>query len=98
MMFGLDSSDVPSLLGVALGVFSFALLVAAATIYVWHRRRPKASLPDGWLTDDMVQQIIDLGVLSERQVPEEALDLKEVAQEEERFWSETWDEPERYWE
>ncbi len=46
----------------------------------------------------MIQQIIDLGALSERQVPEDALDLEEVAQEEERFWSETWDEPERYWE
>ncbi len=90
--------DLTDLLGLALGVFSFALLVAAATIYVWHRRRPRATPPDGWLTDDMVHQIIDLGVLSERQVPEEALDLKEVAQEEERFWSETWDEPERYWE
>jgi hypothetical protein len=94
----LDLSDLPNLLGVALGVLSLALLVAAATIYIWHRLRPKAPPPDGWLTDDMVHQIIDIGVLSERQVPEEALDLEEVAQEEERFWSETWDEPERYWE
>lgn len=86
-----------NLLSLALGVFSLALLVAAATIYVV-RLRGKASPPDGWMTDDMVQQIIDLGALSERQVPEEALDLEEVAHEEERFWSETWDEPERYWE
>jgi hypothetical protein len=93
----LDLTHFPNLLGLALGVFSLALLVAAATIYVV-RLRGKAPPPDGWMTDDMVQQIIDLGVLSERQVPEEALDLEEVAQEEERFWSETWDEPERYWE
>lgn len=86
------------LLGMALGAFSLALLVAAATMFVRHRFRRKAPLSDGWLTDDMVQQIIDLGVLSERQVPEDALDLEEVAKEEERFWSETWDEPERYWE
>ena len=90
--------QAPDLLGMAIGVFSLALLVAAATIYVWLRFRRKAPPPDGWLTDEMIQQIIDLGALSERQVPEDALDLEEVAQEEERFWSETWDEPERYWE
>lgn len=86
------------LLGMTLGAFSLALLVAAATMFVRLRLRRKAPPSDGWLTDDMVQQIIDLGVLSERQVPEDELDLEEVAKEEERFWSETWDEPERYWE
>jgi hypothetical protein len=85
------------LLGVALSVFMLALIVAAATIYI-RRLRRQAPSPDGWLTDDMVHQIIDLGVLTERQVPDDALDLKGVAQEEERFWSETWDDPERYWE
>jgi hypothetical protein len=36
--------------------------------------------------------------LSARQVPEEALDLEEIAREEERFWSESWEEPDHYWE
>ena len=87
----------PDLIGMALGAFSLAFILAAAALFIRLRMRRKAPPTDGWLTDDMVQQIIDLGVLSERQVPEEALDLEEAAREEERFWSETWDEPERYW-
>lgn len=87
----------PDLIGMALGAFSLAFILAAVALFIRLRLRRKAPPPDGWLTDDMVQQIIDLGVLSERQVPEDALDLEEVAKEEERFWSETWDEPERYW-
>jgi hypothetical protein len=81
---------------VTLAVFALALLVVAVLLLL---RRRRSTLPqeEGWLTDDMVEQIIDLGVLSERQVPEEALDLPEISREEERFWSETWDEPDRYW-
>jgi hypothetical protein len=84
------------LLFITLGTFALALLVVAVLLLL---RRRRSTLPqeEGWMTDDMVEQIIDLGVLSERQVPDEVLDLPEVSREEERFWSETWDEPERYW-
>jgi hypothetical protein len=85
----------PLLFG-TLAVLALALLVVSVLLLL---RRRRSTLPqeEGWLTDDMVEQIIDLGVLSERQVPEEALDLPEISREEERFWSETWDEPDRYW-
>ncbi len=46
----------------------------------------------------MIRQIIERGALNDEQVPEAALDLEQIAREEERFWSETWDEPEHYWE
>lgn len=84
-------------LGIALSGLVLALLVAA-TFAVFHkRRRMNRPVQCGWLTDEMVRQIIEVGTLTERQVPEEALDLEEIAKEEERFWSEGWDEPDRYW-
>ena len=61
------------------------------------RRRLRIPPQDGWLSDEMVDQIIDHGRLSERQVPERALDMEQIAKEEERFWTETWDEPDRSW-
>jgi uncharacterized protein involved in cysteine biosynthesis len=80
-------------------VFIAATLLLLAVVYLLtHRRRVAASPQDGWLTDAMVQQIIEVGALSERQVPDRALDLEEIAKEEEKFWTETWDEPEHYWE
>ncbi|NIR43351.1 MAG: hypothetical protein GWN99_05375 [Gemmatimonadetes bacterium] len=84
-----------------LGVSTFillALLIAAGMVQVARRRRRKVPPETGWLTDDMVREIIEEGELSGRYVPEEALDLEEIAREEERFWSETWDETEPYWE
>lgn len=84
--------------GIALTLLILALLIAASLVMLVRRRRLKASPPEGWLTDDMVRQIIERGALSARQVPEEALDLEEIAREEERFWSESWEEPDHYWE
>ena len=75
-----------------------AALMSGFVIIVFRRRWFKRSPQDDWLTDDMVRQIIDQGSLTDHQVPEEELDLEEIAKEEERFWSETWDESEPYWE
>ena len=77
-------------------ILALSALVAAA--FVSSRRRARGSRDGGWLTDQMVQEILRSGQLSERHVPEEGLDLDEIAREEERFWSETWDEPEAHWE
>lgn len=85
-------------IGVILTVVGVALLLAAGGVMVLRRRRVRGPPQDGWLTDDMVQQIIKRGSLTSQQVPEAALDLEEIAREEERFWSESWDEPDRYWE
>jgi len=85
-------------LSLVVGLLFLALLAAAVFAVVRRRRRMKAAAQENWLTDQMVHQIIEVGALSERQVPEEALDMEEISQEEERFWTETWDEPDRYWE
>lgn len=84
-------------------VSSLFLLVIAAlmtgfVVILFRRRSFRGSPQDDWLTDDMVRQIIDRGTLTDYQVPEEELDLEEIAKEEERFWSETWDESEPFWE
>ena len=63
-----------------------ALLVAGAGLSV---RRRMARLRGG-LSDDAIRAIEAHG----RFEAEEPLDLEEAAEEEERFWSETWDEPE----
>lgn len=85
-------------LGIAATFFILALLMVAGLVTVVRRRRAKAPPQAGWLTDEMVGEIISNGRLSGRVVPEEALDLEEIAEQEERFWSETWDESEPYWE
>jgi hypothetical protein len=82
------------------GLLTVLLLAALFSwvIVAMRRRRGVATPPqDGWLTDDMVRQIIEHGRLSGGQVPEAALDLEEIAREEERFWTESWDEPEHFW-
>jgi hypothetical protein len=85
-------------IGVIFAVLFLALLMAAGAVTFVQRRRVKGPPRDGWLTDELVRQIIDQGRLSSRQVPEADLDMEEIAREEERFWSESWDEPDRYWE
>ncbi len=85
-------------LGAGLSGVALALLVAAAVVMTLRRRRLRARARTGWLTDDMVRQIIEVGTLTDEQVPEGDLDLEKIAREEERFWSESWDEPDRYWE
>lgn len=84
--------------GIALTLIILALLIAASLVILVRRRRLKSTPPEGWLTDEMVRQIIQRGSLNARQVPEEALDLEQIAREEERFWSESWEEPDHYWE
>lgn len=63
-----------------------AVLVAAAGLVA---RRRVTRLRDG-LTDDAVRAIEAHG----RVDMDAPLDLDEAAEEEERFWSESWDEPE----
>lgn len=63
-----------------------ALLVAGAGALARRRiARARAAL-----TDEDIRAIEELG----RVRADEPLDLDEAAEEEERFWSETWDEPE----
>jgi hypothetical protein len=85
-------------LGFAATFLFLALLVAAGIVTVVRRHQIKSPPQEGWLNDAMIRQIIRHGTLSSHNVPEEALNLEEIAREEERFWSETWDESEPYWE
>ena len=62
-------------------------LVAAA--WLANRRRLRR-LKDRELSDAAVRQIEASGRID----VDEPLDLEEAAEEEERFWEETWDEPE----
>lgn len=79
-----------------LAALAFSALVAFAIVS--RRSGARETRRKGWMTNDMVRQIIDTGSLSGPQVPDQDLDLEEIAREEERFWSETWDEPEAHWE
>jgi hypothetical protein len=85
-------------LSIVLGVLAFGFLLVGGFVAMRRRLRVRSSARESWLTDQMIQQIIEVGALSDGQVPEEGLDMEEIAREEERFWSETWDEPEHYWE
>jgi hypothetical protein len=64
-------------------------LLAAAAVFV-NRRKVRDYL-DGRsrLDDDMIRRIEEQGSIE----IEEPLDLEQVREEEERFWSETWDVP-----
>lgn len=68
-------------------IFLFgALLVTAG--WLGYRRRLSEVRPR--LTDDDIRAIEEGGRIG----AEEPLDLEEAADEEERFWDESWDEPE----
>jgi hypothetical protein len=75
-----------------LGV-GFALLVVAAAVTLHVRRRGSfARVP---LVDDaVIEQIIERG---EIYIDDEELDLDAIDDEEDRFWSESWDEPSGDW-
>lgn len=67
-----------------------ALVVAAGVSL--HTRRKDAIASDVPRVDDtVVDQIIDIGAVQIEE--EEPLDLTDIDDEEERFWSESWDEP-----
>ena len=81
--------DVPHRVLTTMGVpvFLLALLGAAAAVVV--RRRIRDYVGGTVLDDDMIRRIEEQGVIE----VEEPLDLEQVREEEERFWSETWDIP-----
>jgi hypothetical protein len=66
-----------------------ALTVAAGWSVYERRRRLLQRRP--LVDDDAIRAILDTGELHVED--DEPLDLEEIDQEEERFWSESWDEP-----
>jgi type II secretory pathway pseudopilin PulG len=70
------------------GLFAVAAVLVAAG-WVGYRRRLARARAEG-LDESQIRQIERSG----RVEVEEPLDLREAAEEEDQFWSETWDEPE----
>lgn len=72
-----------------------AALTLAAGVTLLARRRDAFGSRGPLVDDDVIEQIIERGevVVDE----DEPLDLEEIDDEEERFWSESWDEPSGDW-
>lgn len=68
----------------------FAVLAVAAAVTYRRRLRRKVGPPG--LSDEEIRQIEAEGVVE----VDEPLDREAIRAEEERFWSETWDEPEEW--
>jgi hypothetical protein len=68
------------------------ILVIAGFILVYVRRRASFNRKSPRVDDAAVRAIVETGALSVED--DEPLDMREIEAEEERFWSETWDEPE----
>jgi hypothetical protein len=68
------------------------VLVIAACIYVYVRRRASLTRREPRVDDAAIRTIVETGALSLEE--DEPLDMREIGEQEERFWSETWDEPE----
>ena len=75
--------------GVGLGV-----MVISARVSLRLRRSRQVEEKTQILDDQAVDRIIRQGKIS---INEDVLDLKAIENEEERFWSENWDEPEEAW-
>ncbi len=74
------------------GVLAVLAVVGGAVV----RRKLGASLESAHpaLDDDAVRRIVDTGSLTVDEDP--PLDMDEIEEEEDRFWSETWDEPDDF--
>jgi len=72
-----------------------AALIVAAGVTV-HLRRKEAIAAETLVVDDsVIEQILETGEVFVED--DEPLDLNEIDDEEERFWSESWDEPTGEW-
>jgi hypothetical protein len=72
-----------------IGLVLAMLALAGGVLYL---QRLKATVDPPRLTDEMMRRIETDGWLAPDE--EEQLDMGTIADEEERFWSESWDEPE----
>ncbi|MBT8487667.1 MAG: hypothetical protein HKN72_02150 [Gemmatimonadetes bacterium] len=72
-----------------------AILAMAAGVSLGARRRESFGARTPVVDDDLIRKIIEDGEIYVEE--DEPLDLDEVDDEEERFWSESWDEPSGDW-
>lgn len=73
----------------------FGVLIAAAGVSMHARRRDAFARDVPVVDDDVIEQILERGAVYVDE--DEPLDLEEIDDEEERFWSESWDEPTGDW-
>lgn len=71
-------------------------LTIAAAVTLRTRRRSRFARTTPVVDDEVIEQILTRGEVHVDE--DEPLDLDEIRDEEERFWSETWDEPSGDWE
>jgi len=74
------------------GFLVVLMVVAAVALRMRLRRRLAARRLT--VDDDAIREIIHEGTLATDE--DEPLDLREIDEEERRFWSEQWDEPEEW--
>lgn len=72
-----------------------AVLAIAAGVSLRARRREAFGPTEPVVDDALIERIIEDGEVWVDE--DEPLDLEEVEEEEERFWSESWDEPSGDW-
>jgi hypothetical protein len=72
--------------------FGFGALAVLGGLAVRRRLNESRARQRSVLDDDAVRRIVDTGRLSIDEDP--PLDIDEIEEAEDRFWSETWDEPE----
>jgi len=73
----------------------FAVLMIAAGVTLRARRRATFGRDTPVVDDHTITQIIERGEVYIEE--DEPLDLDEIDDEEDRFWSESWDEPSGEW-
>jgi hypothetical protein len=73
---------------VLFGIVAAVLAIAAGLLYR-NRLEETRRLDPGVLDDDLIRQIEREGYIE----LEEPLDLEDIRKQEERFWEESWDEP-----
>ena len=71
---------------------TITILVMAAALRMYMRRKELFSSDVPVLDENAIQTILEIGEISTDE--DEPLDLEEIDEEEERFWRESWVEPE----
>jgi len=71
---------------------SSLIVLTAVRLLIRHRELVASSLPR--VDDDAIHAILETGELIVEE--DEPLDLHEIDESEERFWSENWDEPDEW--
>ena len=73
---------------------ALSALVVAAAVRIHLKRRDLMASTRPRLDDSAIEAILETGKLTVDE--DEPLDLTEIDEKEERFWSESWDEPEEW--